>query len=482
MRVHSLFSKIVKQFFLIRVFTGKTSTFYITTSMRQPVNIFWFRRDLRLKDNAGLYHALRSGNSVLPVFIFDAEILNGLDDKKDRRVAFIHFFLKKIKSELNTANADLLVLHGKPLDVFRKITSEYDVKKVFTNHDYEPYAEKRDGEVRALLNEKGVDFQAYKDQVIFEKDEILKDDGTPYTVYTPYSKKWKARMNDFFLKSYPTEKYFGNFFRPEHPFRFIELSEIGFEMPENFDFPPAELDLGMLKKYHELRDFPAVRGTSRLSVHLRFGTVSIRELARVAKKESEKFLNELIWREFYMMILWHFPHVVTRAFKPEYDQIEWRNHEEEFQKWCEGKTVYPIVDAGMRELNTTGYMHNRVRMITASFLIKHLLIDWRWGEAYFAKKLLDFDLAANNGSWQWVAGSGCDGAPYFRVFNPALQTDKFDPEFRYIRKYVREFGTPLYPPPMVKHEFARDRVLEAYKKAVGAESMGIIRQESKTKK
>jgi deoxyribodipyrimidine photo-lyase len=343
------------------------------------------------------------------------------------------------------------------------LISEYSVKAVFTNHDYEPYAKLRDKQVEQLLNENGAAFHTFKDQVIFEKDEILKDDGKPYTVYTPYSKKWKAKVNDFYLKSYPTEKYFGNFlkFKTEN---FPSLEEICFEKTD-LEIPSAEVELGIIKNYHNTRDIPGVHGTSRLSVHLRFGTISIRELSRLAQKTNGKYLNELIWREFYMLILWHFPQV-ENAFKPKYDLVEWEQNKAHFDAWCRGETGYPIVDAGMRELNETGWMHNRVRMIVASFLTKHLLLDWRWGEAYFAKKLLDFELSSNNGGWQWAAGSGCDAAPYFRVFNPELQTKKFDPELKYIKKWVPEFQELTYAKPIVEHKGARVRALERYKLAL----------------
>jgi deoxyribodipyrimidine photo-lyase len=315
-----------------------------------------------------------------------------------------------------------------------------------------------------MLNENGISFHSFKDLVIFEKDEVVKDDGKPYTVFTPYSRKWKASLNDFYVSSYQTEKFFLNFFRQTKK-QIPSLEQMNFKSTGQA-FPGKNRKIKIIKHYTEQRDYPAVGGTSRLSVHLRFGTISIRELANEAGKLNETFLNELIWRDFYQMILWHFPHVVGRSFKPEYDNIKWRNNEKEFDAWCRGETGYTIVDAGMRELNVTGFMHNRVRMIVASFLTKHLLIDWRWGEAYFAKKLLDFDLAANNGGWQWAAGSGCDAAPYFRIFNPYLQTKRFDPDFKYIRKWVPEFEELTYPQPIVDHEFARKRCLETYGKAL----------------
>ncbi|MFN8290067.1 MAG: deoxyribodipyrimidine photo-lyase [Chitinophagaceae bacterium] len=428
--------------------------------MKPPVNIFWFRRDLRLDDNAGLYHALKDKNPVVPVFVFDRNILDELEDKKDRRVEFIHLALQEMQQQLEMTGSTLDVRYGTPAEVYKQLLDEYRVEKVFTNHDYEPYARQRDNLVADLLAERNISFYTFKDQVIFEKDEVVKDDGKPYTVFTPYSRKWKATLNDFYLKPYPSRKYSKHFFK--QPARqLISLEEMGFT-PAGLSFPGKEWKGQVIRNYKEQRDIPSVQGTSRLSVHLRFGTISIRQLAGEAGALNETFLNELIWRDFYQMILWHFPRVVGQAFKPEYDKIRWRNNESEFEAWCNGQTGYPIVDAGMRELNATGFMHNRVRMIVASFLTKHLLIDWRRGEAYFAKKLLDFDLSANNGGWQWAAGSGCDAAPYFRVFNPYLQTQKFDPELKYIRQWVPEFEELTYPRPVVAHEAARKRCLEAY--------------------
>lgn len=434
---------------------------------KQPVTIFWLRRDLRLHDNAALYHALKSGNAVLPVFIFDKNILDKLDDKQDKRVIFIYDALKNLNDELKNLGSALFTFYSTPIEAWKKITHDYNVKAVYTNHDYEPYAKERDEVVKKFLMAKSISFHTFKDQTIFEKDEVLKDDGTPYAVFTPYSRKWKAKLNNFYLKSYPTEKYFGAFLKSTFK-EIITLMEMGFNKTET-DFPSNEIVKDIIKNYGAQRDFPSVKGTSRLSVHLRFGTVSIRNLATAAKKLSEPWLNELIWRDFYMMILWHFPHVVTGAFKPQYNQIKWNHSEKDFLKWCNGQTGYPIVDAGMRELNETGFMHNRVRMIVASFLTKHLLINWQWGEAYFAKKLLDFDLSANNGGWQWAAGSGCDAAPYFRIFNPYEQTKKFDPQLKYIRKWVPEFEDFNYPPPVVEHTFARNRCLERYKTVLAKE-------------
>ncbi|MFT4594593.1 MAG: deoxyribodipyrimidine photo-lyase [Bacteroidia bacterium] len=432
--------------------------------LQQEVSIFWFRRDLRLNDNAGLHHALRSGKPVIPIFIFDESILSKLEDKHDKRVDFIHRSLSELKAELQIFGSDLLVFHGNPIEVYNQLIKDYSVKSVFTNHDYEPYAQKRDVEISELLSEHGIAFQTFKDQCIFEKGEVLKDDGKPYTVYTPYSKKWKAKLNSFYLKSYPTEKYFSNFFMFESE-NSQTLEEIGFQKT-NISIPSTGVELSILKNYHETRDIPSVEGTSKLSVHLRFGTISIRQLAQTAMKTNEKFLNELIWRDFYMTILWHFPHVVDGSFRPAYDRIEWESNEQHFDAWCTGQTGYAIVDAGMRQLNETGWMHNRVRMIVASFFTKHLLLDWRLGEAYFAQKLIDFELSSNNGGWQWAAGSGCDAAPYFRVFNPYLQTERFDSELKYIQKWVPEFQELTYPQPIVDHKWARLRAIDRYKKAL----------------
>lgn len=429
------------------------------------VNIIWFRRDLRLHDNAALYHALKSNHPVIPVFIFDTNILNDLEDKKDKRVEFIHDAVCGMQQQLVAMQSSMEVYYDKPIAAFKKLLEKYSIEKVFTNHDYEQYAIDRDKQIEELLKAHGASFHTFKDQVIFEKNEVVKDDSSAYTIFTPYSKKWKALLNDFYLKQYPTEKYFNNFFQ-QHALQIPSLQSMGFQQTES-SFPAKNVNAEIIKKYKEQRDYPSIHGTSKLSVHLRFGTISIRKLAAKAKKLNESFLNELIWRDFYHGILWHFPHVRKgESFKKEYDLIKWRNNEEEFKKWCEGKTGYPIVDAGMHELNETGFMHNRVRMIVASFLTKHLLIDWRWGEAYFAKKLLDFDYAANNGGWQWAAGCGCDAAPYFRVFNPTLQTEKFDKDLKYINKWVPELNSFDYPPPIVDHDMARKRALEVYGKAL----------------
>jgi deoxyribodipyrimidine photo-lyase len=433
--------------------------------INEKIAIFWYRRDLRLDDNAGLYYALKSGYKVLPIFIFDQNILDKLDEKNDRRVVFIHNALTDIQQKLIQLSSNLLVKYGKPNEIWQELTNEYNIAEVYTNHDYEKYGIERDKIIGSMLNAKGVAFYTYKDQTIFEKNEVLSGAGTPYTVFTPYSRKWKDTLNEFYLKSYPNEKYFKNFL--SHPAKQMPtLAEIGFEALTE-TFPAKEVRDELIKKYNELRDIPSVIGTSRLSVHLRFGTVSVRKLTQKAIKLNEKWLNELIWRDFYMNILHHFPHISEgKSFRKEYDNIIWRNNEQEFERWCEGKTGYPIVDAGMRELNETGFMHNRVRMVTASFLIKHLLIDWRWGEAYFAQKLLDFDFSANNGGWQWASSSGCDAAPYFRIFNPTSQTQKFDPDLKYIKKWIPELNSFDYPKPIVDHTCARERVLKVYKEAL----------------
>jgi len=428
--------------------------------MQPAIVLFWFRRDLRLSDNAGLYRALRHGLPVQPVFVFDRHILDELKDRADRRVEFIHQQLTVIDRQLQELGATLDVRYGTPEDIWPQLLAGYNVKAVYTNHDYEPYACRRDATVSALLAQQGIGFYSFKDQVIFEKSEVIKDDGKPYTVFTPYARRWKATVNSFYLQSYPAQKYFSAFYRSSA--RVIPTLQSMQFTAAGQPFPEGKWQQQVIGQYKENRDYPAIAGTSRLSVHLRFGTISIRQLAREAGSLNETFLNELIWRDFYQMILWHFPQVVGHAFKPAYDRIEWRNNITEFEAWCEGRTGYPVVDAGMRELNATGYMHNRVRMIVASFLTKHLLIDWRWGEAYFAEKLLDFDLAANNGGWQWAAGSGCDAAPYFRVFNPYLQAQKFDPQLTYIRKWVPELDELTYPRPIVEHEMARKRCLAAY--------------------
>lgn len=417
---------------------------------------------MRLHDNHGLYEALKVNENVLPIFIFDSAILERLEDKYDRRVDYIHQALQAIQHQLNAIGSSLLVLQGSPLEVFQQLCVDHSITTVNTNHDYEPYAIERDDAIKNFLASKGISFQTYKDQCIFEKYEVTKDDGNPYTIFTPYSKKWKAKLSPNDHAPFVTSTYFHHFLKTD-PYPIPSLEEIGFKKTDLVLNINAQVDKQLLHGYKDTRDFPSVNGTSRMSMHLRFGTISIRELVSQSINISETWLNELIWREFYMMILYHFPHVINGSFKKEYDHIKWRNNEDHFYKWCEGKTGYPIVDAGMRELNETGFMHNRVRMIVSSFLVKDLLIDWKWGEAYFATKLNDFDLSANNGGWQWAAGSGCDAAPYFRIFNPIEQQKRFDPEFKYIRKWIPEFDSFDYPSPIVDHKTARELTLKVYK-------------------
>lgn len=432
--------------------------------MQQKVVLFWFRRDLRLDDNAGLHAALSSRLPVVPIFIFDKEILSALEDKDDKRVTFIYAALEQLQTEVAQHKSTFDVRYGTPMAVFKKLLNDYDVEAVYTNHDYEPYATQRDKEIEAILLAKGISFFTTKDQVIFEKDEVTKDDGKPYSIYTPFSKKWKTRLKPENLKLYPSQRLLSKLYQ-QSPISFPSLSKMGFVHNEGISIVPS-VSQSIIKHYHQTRNIPSVLGTSRLGIHLRFGTVSIRKLAAKALELNGIFLNELIWREFFMQMLWHQPRVVTEACKKEYNNIKWRNNEEEFKRWCNGETGYPIVDAGMRELNETGFMHNRVRMVAGSFLVKDLLVDWRWGEAYFARKLLDFELSSNNGNWQWVAGCGCDAAPYFRVFNPTIQAKKFDPKSEYIRKWVPEYGTASYPKPMVDHDEAKQRCIKAYKTAL----------------
>ncbi len=430
---------------------------------KKEINIFWFRRDLRLQDNHGLYEALKLADAVLPIFIFDTNILEGLKDKKDKRVAFIHSTLREMQNQLEEAGSSLLILHDSPEKAFEKLLSQYDIRAVYTNHDYEPYAMQRDKDIAALLTKRGIPFHTFKDQVIFEKNEIIKNDSKPYSIYTPYSKVWKEKYLAGRKEIYPSEKHIGHLLKTK-PFPIPSLMELGFR-DIAFDVPSVLPNKDIIRHYEETRNLPYMHGTSRLSIHLRFGTISIRELADAGARWNETWLNELIWREFFMMILFHFPQVVTESFKPRYDRIPWRNNETEFRRWCKGETGYPLVDAGMRELNETGFMHNRVRMVVASFLTKHLLIDWRWGEAYFAEKLLDYELSSNNGNWQWAAGCGCDAAPYFRIFNPTEQQKKFDPDFIYIKKWIPGYR-PGYLDPIVDHDLARKRVLDVFKKAL----------------
>ena len=439
---------------------------FVMENKAHSVTLFWFRRDLRLSDNHGLFRALTESGNVLPLFIFDTDILDRLSRPLDPRVEFIHREAGRLKAELERKGSTLLVRHGRPADVFRALAAEYRVRAVYCNRDYEPRARDRDAEIARLCGERGIPFLPFKDQVILEPGEVLKDDGTPYTVYTPYMRRWKKVFTGKGAGQYPSEMHLGEFVR-HAPAPEISLADLGFR-ETGMPFPSREPDEEVIRGYHLHRDFPAREGTSRLGVHFRFGTVSIREWVNRALDWNEKFLDELIWREFYAMILWHFPHAAKGAFRPAYDRIAWRNDGKEFEAWCRGNTGYPLVDAGMRQLNGTGYMHNRVRMIAAGFLVKDLLVDWRWGEAYFAGKLLDFELSSNNGGWQWAAGTGCDAAPWFRVFNPRLQLKKFDPREEYIRAWIPELDTGSYPPPMVDHAAARDRVIAAYRRALPA--------------
>lgn len=428
--------------------------------MPRPISVFWFRRDLRLNDNVGLDAALQSGKPVLCVFIFDKNILSDLA-KDDARVTFIYQKLKEIDEVLRRHNSTLYTLHDEPEKAWERLTNTFNIAAVYANKDYEPYAIKRDKKIANWLKNNDTDFNTFKDQVIFEKDEVVKADGLPYTVYTPYKNKWLSEFTRFETKIEAPANLQYMF---HHQLEFPTIEALGFEK-SNIKVKPYSLS--NLEDYAKNRDLPSIAGTSHLSVHLRFGTVSIREVVNQVKS-NPVFLSELIWREFFMQILYHFPEVVEHNFKRKYDGVVWKNSESDFKKWCEGKTGYPMVDAGMRELNATGYMHNRVRMITAGFLCKHLLIDWRWGEAYFASKLLDYDLAANNGNWQWAAGTGCDAAPYFRIFNPTEQQKKFDKKLSYVKKWLPEIGSPAYPLPMVDHKMAKKRALDAYKFGIEA--------------
>jgi deoxyribodipyrimidine photo-lyase len=427
--------------------------------------LFWHRRDLRINDNSGLFKALTSGFKVQPVFIFDKQILSNLA-KDDQRVAFIYQEIRRLKQQYQSLGTDLLVLYGDPTHSIPDLCSKLACSHVFTNSDYEPYAFIRDNEIKIKLSSVNCAFIEAKDHVIFEKNEVTKDDGLPYTVYTPYANKWRKLLTEDQLAAYESSEHTHQLRQANEFTSLISMEEMGFEAKIKTIFPSNLFPETIITNYHETRNFPALSGTSRLSIHLRFGTISIRSLAAYALKHNATYLNELIWRDFYQMIIFHFPKTINNAFKPLYDQINWERNEAHFQAWCEGKTGYPLVDAGMRELNETGFMHNRVRMVVASFLTKHLLLDWRLGEAYFAEKLLDFELASNVGGWQWASGSGCDAAPYFRVFNPTSQQQKFDPTFSYIKKWVPEFGTDNYPKPIIEHTFARERVLARYKQAL----------------
>ena len=433
--------------------------------MTKPtVTVHWFRRDLRTSDNHGLYRALKEQGNVLPLFIFDPTILDRLENKCDRRVDFIHRAITALKAELESRGGSILVEHGDSLEVWKRLLETYDIKAVTTNHDHEPYAQSRDKTIADLLKLNAIPFHSFKDISIFERGEVVKDDGQPYTVFTPYSRKWRAQFHAHMVEPFASSENLDALWKTE-PMPMPSLRNIGF-LQTDLHVPPLGVRSDLITKYHLTRNFPGVEGTSRMSVHLRFGTVSSRALMKQGMALNGAFANELIWREFYMQILWHFPHVVDRAFKPAYDRIPWQVNESHFSAWCEGRTGYPLVDAGMRELNTSGHMHNRVRMVVSSFLTKHLLLDWRWGEAYFAAKLLDYELSSNNGGWQWASGSGCDAAPYFRVFNPTLQLEKFDPQLTYVKRWVEEYGTSNYVQPIVVHEAARKQAIETYKVAL----------------
>ena len=431
--------------------------------MKDNLVIFWFRRDLRLKDNAGLFHALNENDKVLPIFIYDKNTLDKLN-KSDHRVDFIEYSLKKLNDLLKKNNKSISIYYGKPVKVFSELIKKYNVTKVYSNKDYTPYSIKRDKKVEELLKVNNIDFNSYKDHVLFEKYEVVKDDNTPYKVYTPFSRKWLIKMSENKIDFFNSEKYIHKFLNEKRGF--LSLKEIGFEKSV---LSPLNLNLSSdtINNYEKTRNFPYVNGTSKIGLHLRFGTISTREMIVKAEVSKNKtFLKELVWREFFQQILFHYPHTINKSFKPKYDRIEWLNNENQFKKWCSGQTGYPLVDAGMRELNQTGFMHNRVRMLVGSFLCKHLLIDWRWGEAYFAKKLYDYETASNVGNWQWVAGCGVDASPYFRIFNPHEQIKKFDKNLIYTKKWVPEFESNQYVEPIVIHKDARERCLLTYKKAL----------------
>lgn len=442
-----------------------------------PVHLFWFRRDLRLHDNAGLYHALKNNRAVVGMFIFDSNILDQLEDKDDARVTFLYDRLMELQKQMHELGGNLLIFNGRPLDIVTFLADRWPLAAVHANRDIEPYSRERDLEITDWLGKRGIPLHLYKDHWVIEWDELVKKDGTPYTVFTPYAKAWMARLKDTsanghpetssFLSVWPSEEQRAGWMKVANT-KAPTLEQMGFRRSRK-SFPSDTVSSRLVREYANSRDYPARNGTSRLGIHFRFGTISIREKVRKALRLSDVYVNELIWREFYAQILAHFPHVAQQAFKPAYDRIPWRDDEEDFHKWCRGLTGYPLVDAGMRELMATGYMHNRVRMVTASFLTKHLLIDWRWGESWFARHLLDYEMASNNGGWQWAAGCGTDAAPYFRIFNPELQRRKFDPDGSYIRKWVPEWDSPRYPASMIPHELARDRCLKVYRAALRAE-------------
>ena len=423
-------------------------------SLRDNRNsIFWFRRDLRLHDNRGFFEALSKEQNVIPLFIFDENILDDLAPT-DKRVKIIYQLLEAMNDNLRQMESGIIILFGKPLEIFREV----NVKSVYLNTDYEPYATERDRIISEDLSQRGIKVNSFKDHVIFEKDELLTGAGGHYTVYTPYSKNWLRTLSNDDLLEYSAD--YNNLFRGQLN-EFPSLKSIGFDIEENIEFP-VQIDPGIISEYHNTRDTPS-KGTSRLGIALRFGAISLRYLVREIRNSSSTFLGELIWRDFFQSIIFHFPDSAYHNFRRKYDNVEWRFDEEQFEKWKTGQTGYPMVDAGMRELNTTGFMHNRVRMVTASFLVKHLLHHWSYGEAYFAEKLLDFDLASNVGNWQWAAGTGCDAAPYFRVFNPESQMKRFDPDLTYVKQWVPEYGSAEYIQPVIDHKEARERAIATYK-------------------
>lgn len=437
--------------------------------MPNNYTLFWFRRDLRLHDNAALFQALNSGNEVIPLFIFDTDILDKLENHTDRRVQFIHESLFVIQQLLLANGKSLLVRHGKPIEVISSIINKFAINQVIAGTDYEPYSLRRDKEVKEMLNQNGIQFTTYTDHILFKPGEVMKPDGNPYSIFTPFSRKWKERLDNYGIPYYKSEDLIQNFASFDFPFP--ELESLGFRKSQ-IQIAPAVLDPQRLEKYATIRDLPALDATSRNGIHLRFGTISPRQLISVFQL-NESFLNELIWREFFIHILFHYPKAEKWCFHSKYEGLPWINDEASFTRWCEGTTGYPLVDAGMRELNETGFMHNRVRMVVASFLTKHLLTDWRWGETYFASKLLDYELAANNGNWQWAAGTGCDAAPYFRVFNTIEQQKKFDPDFNYCKRWIPELHTSKYPKPIVDHDFARKRAIESYKNHLSVSDSAI---------
>ncbi len=432
----------------------------------EEIVLFWFRRDMRLHDNVGLYHAIQTGKKVLPIFIFDTAILDQFPSKDDRRIQYIYQALTQMNEALCPLNSQVFVYHGQVISTFDYLLQKYPISAVYTNTDYEPQARKRDSAVQALVAQKNIAFYSFKDQVIFETNELLKSDNTPYKVYTPYAKLWRSKLTEQHLIDWTITLNEGNFVPKDKEVALPSLIKMGYNTPTIKNVKPPVFDRSIIQDYTENRDYPALDATTHLGMAIRFGTVSIRTCVKQAIRDNDTWLSQLIWREFFMSILYHYPSSARACFKSEYENIKWRNSEVEFEAWCKGETGYPFVDAGMRELNQTGYMHNRVRMIVASFLVKHLLIDWRWGEAYFAQKLNDYDLAANVGNWQWAAGCGCDAAPYFRIFNPSEQQKKFDKDEQYIKRWIPEYGTEDYIAPLVEHKFARERALTAFKQAL----------------